>query len=84
MSAPTTRGAVLPLRPYAIAVGLLVAVALVTYFAFNPALPFTSGYRVEAVFKSSNGLRDGSPVRIAGITVGAVVDIDEGPGDTTV
>lgn len=84
MSPPTTRGAVLPLSPYAIAVAILAAVAVITYFAFHPALPFTSGYRVEAVFKSSNGLRDGSPVRIAGVTVGAVVDIDEGPGDTTV
>ena len=84
MSPPTTRGAVLPLKPYLVAVGVLLGAALVAWFAFNPSLPFTSGYRVEAVFQSSNGLRDGSPVRIAGITVGAVVDIDKGPGHTTV
>jgi len=84
VSLPTTRGAVLPLRPYLIALGILLAVGLVTYFAFNPSLPFTHAYRVQAVFKSSNGLRDGSPVRIAGITVGNVVEIDDGPGSTTV
>lgn len=84
MSAPTTRGAVLPLRPYVVAVALLAAVALIAYFAFNPSLPFTHGYRVQAVFKSSNGLRDGSPVRVAGIAVGNVTKIEEGPGTTTV
>ncbi|HEX5910724.1 MAG TPA: MlaD family protein [Thermoleophilaceae bacterium] len=73
-----------PLKPYAIAVGLIVGLVLVTWFSFNPRLPFSSGYRVHAVFQSSNGLRDGSPVRVAGITVGAVVDIGEGPGNTTV
>ena len=73
-----------PLRPYVFALGMILALVVVAYFAFNPACPFKSGYRVEAVFKSSNGLRKGSPVRIAGVDVGKVVKIADGPGSTTV
>jgi phospholipid/cholesterol/gamma-HCH transport system substrate-binding protein len=74
----------LPLRPYVVALAMFAAVAVVTYFAFNPGLPFVEGYRVEAVFQSSNGLREGSPVRVAGVDVGKVVEIRKGPGNTTV
>ncbi len=73
-----------PLRPYLVALVMMAALAVVTYFAFHPSLPFVDGYRIEAVFQSSNGLRTGSPVRIAGIDVGKVVDIKNGPGNTTV
>lgn len=73
-----------PLRPYLYAVGMILGVLIVAYFAFHPGVPFKSGYQVEAVFKSSNGLRKGSPVRIAGVDSGKVVKIDKGPGATTV
>lgn len=83
MSAPTP--APRPdLTPYAVALAILLAVGLVAYFAFHPALPFSTGYRLEAVFKSSVGLRKGSPVRVAGVNVGDVVKIEKGPGTTTV
>jgi phospholipid/cholesterol/gamma-HCH transport system substrate-binding protein len=71
-------------RPYVVAVGLLVALALVCWFAFNPGVPFQSSYRVDAVFTSSNELRQGSPVRVAGVDVGKVAGIRRGPGETTV
>lgn len=71
-------------RPYVVAAGLLVSLAVVTFLAFNPGVPFQSGYRVDAVFSSSNELRKGSPVRVAGVDVGKVVSIEEGPGDTSV
>lgn len=71
------------LRPHVIAVAMAGALGVVTWFAFNPSLPFTSGYRVDAVFGSSNGLRKGSPVRVAGVDVGKVVEIGRGPGSTT-
>jgi virulence factor Mce-like protein len=70
-------------RPYVIAVAMIAGLVLVTYFAFHPRLPFSQGYRVDAVFSSSNGLRNGSPVRIAGVEVGKVVRISRGPGSTT-
>ena len=73
-----------PLRPYLYAFGMIFAVLVVSYFAFKPGVPFKSGFRVEANFKSSNGLRKGSPVRIAGVDSGKVIKIDKGPGATTV
>jgi virulence factor Mce-like protein len=63
---------------------MILGVLVVAYFAFKPGVPFKSGYRVEATFKSSNGLRKGSPVRIAGVDSGKVVKIDKGEGATTV
>ena len=66
-----------------IAVGMLFGLVLISYFAFHPRLPFSHGYRVEAIVQSSNQLRHGSPVRIAGVDVGKVADIRPGPGHTT-
>jgi virulence factor Mce-like protein len=63
---------------------MIAGLALVTYFAFHPRLPFSTGYRVDAVFSSSNGLLKGSPVRVAGVEVGEVVKMGKGPGATTV
>jgi len=51
-------------------------VLIASYFGFTKHVPFTHGYRLHAVFASSNGLRPGSPVRIAGVNVGKVVAID--------
>jgi virulence factor Mce-like protein len=73
-----------PRRPYLIAIGLIVAVVVVSYGAFTQRIPFVSGYRIEAVVKSSSGLRKGSPVRVAGVDVGKVVEIERGPGHTSV
>jgi phospholipid/cholesterol/gamma-HCH transport system substrate-binding protein len=73
-----------PARPYLIGIGLLVAVLVVCYAAFKQSVPFVSGYRVEAVFQSSSGLRNGSPVRIAGVDVGKVIGVRRGPGHTTI
>ncbi|HET6449185.1 MAG TPA: MlaD family protein [Conexibacter sp.] len=59
-------------------VGLLaiVLIGIGVYFGFTKDIPFTHGYRLHAVFESSNGLRPGSPVRIAGVNVGRVKAID--------
>jgi virulence factor Mce-like protein len=53
----------------------LAIVLVATYFGFTKHIPFTHGYRVHAIFQSSNNLRPGSPVRIAGVNVGKVVDV---------
>ncbi len=58
-------------------VGLL-AIAIIcvaTYFGFAKDIPFTHGYQLHAVFASSNSLRPGSPVRIAGVNVGKVQSV---------
>jgi len=58
-------------------VGLLaiVLIAIGMYFGFTKHVPFTHGYRLHAVFVSSNNLRPGSPVRIAGVNVGKVASV---------
>jgi phospholipid/cholesterol/gamma-HCH transport system substrate-binding protein len=66
-------------------VGLLtlVAIALATYFGFAKHVPFTHGFRVNAVFESANSIRKNSPVRIAGVNVGKVTGIARQPGSDT-
>ena len=54
---------------------LIVAVAVVTYFGFSKHIPFTHGFRLNAVFESANSIRVGSPVRIAGVEVGKVKEV---------
>lgn len=53
----------------------LVVLAVPIYLSFAKDIPFTKGYRVTAVFESSNNLRPGSPVRIAGVNVGKVKEV---------
>ena len=69
----------------AFTVGLLtlVVIALATYFGFAKHVPFTHGFRVHAVFQSANSIRPNSPVRIAGVNVGKVTDIERTPGSDT-
>jgi phospholipid/cholesterol/gamma-HCH transport system substrate-binding protein len=59
-------------------VGLLVIAALVVvvYFGFSKHVPFTHGFRVKAVFETSNNIQPNSPVRIAGVNVGVVKKIE--------
>jgi phospholipid/cholesterol/gamma-HCH transport system substrate-binding protein len=66
--------------PVAVGVLALIVLALVTYFGFSKDMPFTHGFRVKAVFESSNSIRPNSPVRIAGVNVGKVTGIDRQPG----
>ncbi len=58
----------------AVVVGLiaLVLVSIGTYLGFTKDIPFTKGYRVNAVFESATSIRPNSPVRIAGVNVGKV------------
>ena len=72
--APVTAGAI-----------LAVVLIAVTYFGFTKHIPFTHGYRLQAVFESSNSLRPGSPVRIAGVNVGKVKKVERaGSSDAAV
>jgi virulence factor Mce-like protein len=71
------------LHPFVVGVLVIVTTAVLMYLAFHGGLPFQRGYRVSAILQSSNQLRPGSPVRVAGLTVGAVKSVDRGPGQTT-
>ena len=66
--------------PFAVGLAMLVLIAIGLYFGFAKHVPFTHGFRVNAVFESSNSIRKNSPVRIAGVTVGKVTKIDGKPG----
>jgi len=66
----------------AFAVGALVLLvaAIGTYLGFAKDLPFSSDFRMKAVFESANSIRANSPVRIAGVNVGKVVAIERKDG----
>ena len=66
------RAGVHPVRAGLIA---LVVIAIASYFAFSKDIPFTQTYRIQAVFENSNLIAPRSPVRIAGIDVGKVVEV---------
>jgi phospholipid/cholesterol/gamma-HCH transport system substrate-binding protein len=61
-----------PVRAGLIAV---IVIVLGSWFAFSKDIPFTQTYRIQAVFKNSNLVAPRSPVRIAGIDVGKVVEV---------
>ena len=66
------------------AIGLVaLAVCLVgLYLGFAKAIPFKPHYEIKAAFASSNNIRPGSPVRIAGVEVGKVTKIERAnPGN---
>jgi phospholipid/cholesterol/gamma-HCH transport system substrate-binding protein len=66
------------------AIVALVLIALAGYAAWVKHLPFEHPYEIRADFSSSNQLRPGNPVRIAGIDVGTVSGLAAGPGNTTI
>ena len=66
--------------PFAVGIVTLLVIAIGVYFGFAKDIPFTHDFRVKAVFESSNSIRKNSPVRIAGVNVGKVVNIEGKPG----
>ncbi len=64
--------------PSAFVVGaaLLVLAVVVTYFAFAKDIPFVNEpFEVKAAFRDTAGIGTHSPVRIAGVEVGEVSDV---------
>ena len=58
---------------------LLVIIGL--YLAWTKELPWAGGYDVKAVFKNAQNLRANAPVRIAGVNVGDIRDVETLPGE---
>src|SRR5213080_2082773 len=76
MAARTTRRrrrAMTPLRA-----GLLAAVliAVFSFFGFTKYNPFAHPFKLHATFQSANNLQPKSPVRIAGVDVGKVKQVE--------
>src|SRR4051812_37057678 len=62
--------------PFAVGAITLVVIVIITYFGFTKHIPFTHGFRLNAVFESATSIRTNSPVRIAGVNVGKVTGIE--------
>jgi phospholipid/cholesterol/gamma-HCH transport system substrate-binding protein len=72
-----------PYRRDVVAGIALVLIGVIgVYFAFAKRVPGRHGFRVEAIFTTSNHMRKGSPVRIAGVQVGRVAKVGRGPGSS--
>ena len=59
----------------------LVLVGIGTYLGFTKSIPFRHHYTISAAFRTANNVKPGSFVRIAGVNVGRVVEVDRTDGD---
>ena len=60
---------------------VLIAILILTYFAYTKELPWSSpGYTATATFRDATTVRETTPVRIAGVNVGEVTKV-EADGD---
>ena len=64
------------LHPAAIALMTIALISFVTYYAFSQSLPFVHHFTMHAIVDNSVAVRTDSPVRIAGVDVGAVQNVD--------
>jgi virulence factor Mce-like protein len=62
--------------PALVALVVLAIACVGVYFGFAKKVPFTHGFRMNAVFENANSIRPNSPVRIAGVNVGKVTKIE--------
>ena len=63
--------------PAKIGLVLVILLAIGSYLAFTKQIPFTShGYELHATFQNATTLKPKSPVRIAGVNVGKVTDVE--------
>jgi virulence factor Mce-like protein len=54
----------------------LAVIAVAVYLGVTKAIPLQGHYEIRAAFASSNNIRPGSPVRIAGVEVGKVKSVE--------
>jgi phospholipid/cholesterol/gamma-HCH transport system substrate-binding protein len=58
---------------------LVVLAATVLYIGGGGSSPFADKYEVKALMADVNGLKTGAPVRVGGLEVGTVTDVDFAP-----
>ena len=71
------------IHPLAVTIMVILVTVAITYYAFTHSIPFQTHFTMNALVNNSVNVRSGSPVRIAGIDVGAVSGVEPGPGQTT-
>jgi phospholipid/cholesterol/gamma-HCH transport system substrate-binding protein len=62
-------------NPMRVGIVFLVILVIGVYFGFTKRVPFKHGFRLQAVFTTAVNIHPKSPVRIAGVDVGAVTSI---------
>ena len=67
------RGETVSHLTYGVIAALVVTV--VVFFGFTKHVPFTHGFRLNAVFQNANEIVKGTQVRIAGVNVGKVTKV---------
>jgi virulence factor Mce-like protein len=67
-----------PFKAGALAIVVVLAVA---YWAYTKANPFDDPYELNFVVRSANDLKQRSPVRVAGVEVGKVTNVEPIPAD---
>jgi phospholipid/cholesterol/gamma-HCH transport system substrate-binding protein len=60
----------------------LVVIGVAVYLAFSKDIPFTRPFQLEAVFENSPPIQKGQAVRIAGVDVGKVSEVEPVGGDS--
>ena len=62
---------------FAVGIALIVVAIVATYLGFTKDIPFVnSPYEIKAAFRDTSGINNGSPVRIAGVDVGEVTNVE--------
>jgi ABC-type transporter Mla subunit MlaD len=64
------------LPSWVIGLVLVIVIAIASVLAFTKQLPWGDAYEVKAVFGSAQSVRPESPVRIAGVNVGKVTQVE--------
>jgi phospholipid/cholesterol/gamma-HCH transport system substrate-binding protein len=60
----------------------IVVIVIATFFAFTKDIPFTKPYELRATFENAPPLQTGQSVRIAGVEVGTVSEVEPVGGDS--
>lgn len=73
-------------NPVTVGILALVVILIACWFAFRKDNPLSTPFKLQAVFQTSNGVRQNMPVRIAGVDVGKVkaVEAQEGTQATVI
>ena len=64
------------MTPFKAGVLTIAVLSVLTFFGFTKINPFANPYELKAVFATANNLKPKSPVRIAGVEIGAVKKVE--------
>ena len=71
-----TRRARHKLPNWAVGLILIIVIGAASFLAYTKTLPWSHQYTIKAVFSTSQNIAVNSPVRIAGVNVGKVSDVE--------